>query len=240
MFGNITPRYDFFNHLFSLRRDIFWRRALANRLLVLDQPGHFLDLACGSGDQLIEAHRRWPAAQLTGLDFSRPMLDLASAKLEKIPVNLTLGDVLEPPLDDNHFDSISISFGLRNVADRLELYRQTLRLLKPEGRFLILELFFDSRGPLAPIINFHLTRLTPWLASRIFKAPKEAYRYLGQSIMRFAHPAIIVDELEKVGFVGLGYRTYTFDLAMLVWGHKPASSLKGEARPVALETPALG
>jgi demethylmenaquinone methyltransferase/2-methoxy-6-polyprenyl-1,4-benzoquinol methylase len=152
------------------------------------------------------------------------MLDLASAKLEGVPVSLVLGDVLEPPFEENSFDSISISFGLRNVADRKELYRQTFRLLKPGGRFLVLELYFENRGFLAPILGFHIKKITPWVASRIFDAPLEAYSYLGASVIRFPHPAVIADELAAAGFLETGYRSYTFDVAMLVWGHKPLSA----------------
>jgi demethylmenaquinone methyltransferase/2-methoxy-6-polyprenyl-1,4-benzoquinol methylase len=223
MFGNITSRYDFFNHALSLGHDIFWRRALSRRLLALDPPGRFLDLACGSGDQMISAHKLWPKAILTGLDFSRPMLDLASSKIDGFPASLILGDILDPPFESDYFDSISISFGLRNVADREELYRQVYRVLKPGGRFLILELFFDSRHILSPIVGFHVKKVTPWVAGRIFNAPLDAYRYLGVSVLRFPHPAVILDELEKVGYVGLGYRVYTLGVAMLAWGHKPTA-----------------
>jgi demethylmenaquinone methyltransferase/2-methoxy-6-polyprenyl-1,4-benzoquinol methylase len=221
MFGNITRRYDFFNHLLSFGQDIFWRRALARRLLVLDPPGNFLDLATGSGDQLIMAHKAFPEATLTGLDFSRPMLDLADAKLAKIPVKLALGDVLEPPFEDNSFDSISISFGLRNVADRKTLYRQVLRLLKPGGRFLVLELFYDPRKLLSPVVGLYTKTISPWIASWLFRAPNDAYKYLGLSVIRFPHPAVIADEMENVGFKDLTYRIYTLNVAMLVWGHKP-------------------
>ncbi|MDR1086433.1 MAG: ubiquinone/menaquinone biosynthesis methyltransferase [Deltaproteobacteria bacterium] len=225
MFGLITSRYDFFNHLLSFGRDIFWRTSLARKLKVLENPGSFLDLATGSGDQLIMAHKIWPQAQLTGLDFSRPMLDSAARKLNKTAVNLVLGDALEPPFADNSFDSVSISFGLRNVADRLALYRQTLRVLKPGGRFLILELFFDPRHLLAPLIRFHITKMNPWIAGRMFNAPTEAYQYLGASIVRFPHPAVILGELEECGYKGLGYAAYTFSTAMIVWGHKPGHDI---------------
>jgi demethylmenaquinone methyltransferase/2-methoxy-6-polyprenyl-1,4-benzoquinol methylase len=223
MFGSITSRYDFFNHALSLGQDIFWRRALARRLLALEPPGRFLDLACGSGDQIIAAHKLWPKAHLTGLDFSRPMLDLASAKVDGFPASLVLGDILEPPFDDDSFDSISISFGLRNVADREELYRQAYRILKPGGRFLVLELFFDPRHPLSPVLGFHVKRVTPWVVGRLFSSRSDAYRYLSASVIRFPHPAVILDEMEKAGYVGLGYRVYTLSVAMLAWGHKPAA-----------------
>jgi demethylmenaquinone methyltransferase/2-methoxy-6-polyprenyl-1,4-benzoquinol methylase len=150
------------------------------------------------------------------------MLDLAAGKLGDIPASLILGDALEPPFGDNSFDSVSIAFGLRNMADRRALYRQTLRILKPGGRFLVLELFFDPRGLLGPIIKFYITRITPWVAGRLFNASADAYNYLGASVIRFPHPAVIAGEMEQEGFVRLGYNIYSFCTAMLVWGHKPA------------------
>jgi demethylmenaquinone methyltransferase/2-methoxy-6-polyprenyl-1,4-benzoquinol methylase len=225
MFNHVSARYDLLNRLLSLGRDVFWRRALARRLVARDYPGSFLDLATGSGDQLLASREFWPHAELTGLDFSETMLDIAGKKLKKRGLegeaDLILGDVREPPFESELFDSVSISFGLRNIAERDSLYREAFRVLKPGGRFLVLELFFDPRSLVAPLHRLHLEIVTPWLARRLFKSQKKAYAYLSRSIMAFPHPAVIADELKAAGFKGVEYRTYTFGSAMLVWGQKP-------------------
>jgi demethylmenaquinone methyltransferase/2-methoxy-6-polyprenyl-1,4-benzoquinol methylase len=225
MFDGVSSRYDILNRLLSFGRDLFWREALARRLLAREFPGSFLDLATGSGDQLLAIRARWPHSSLTGLDFSPSMLEVARRKINKAEnladIALVLGDAYATPFPDRSFDSVSISFGLRNLEERPALYREALRLLKPGGRFLVLELFFDSRSWLAPLHRFHLERVTPWLAGRFFYAQGRAYNYLGDSILAFPSPEIIVDELEEAGFKGVERQTYTFQSAMLVWGQKP-------------------
>jgi demethylmenaquinone methyltransferase/2-methoxy-6-polyprenyl-1,4-benzoquinol methylase len=228
MFDKISPRYDALNRVLSLGRDLFWRRALARRLLAIDNPGRFLDLAAGTGDQLAAAREFWPAADLTGLDFSEKMLKLAAAKLAKLPgprPTLVLGDALLPPFEPASFDSISISFGLRNIGDRPALYRSALRLLKPAGRFLVLDLVFDRRLPWAPLHKLHLKKIAPWTARLAVGRQASAYRYLADSIISFPHPASLCDELEDSGFVAPGSRIYTFWAAALVWDAKPGCAI---------------
>jgi demethylmenaquinone methyltransferase/2-methoxy-6-polyprenyl-1,4-benzoquinol methylase len=230
MFAEISPRYDLLNRVMSLGRDISWRHALSRRILVLQPPGNLLDLATGTGDQIVSIKRFWPEAEITGLDFAAPMLRLAKEKLRlameghriagPLP-GLVKGDAVRPDLPSGSFDSVSISFGLRNIADRKGLYGSALDLLRPGGRFLVLEIFFDPRGLFAPLYRRHLMTVIPFLAARVFGCPAEAYRYLGASIMKFPHPELLVDELERAGFVDLGFHTYTFGVAMVVWGHKP-------------------
>ncbi|MDR1036604.1 MAG: ubiquinone/menaquinone biosynthesis methyltransferase [Deltaproteobacteria bacterium] len=225
MFNGVSERYDLLCTFLSFGRDQFWRKALARRLTAREYPGSFLDLATGSGEQLLAIRSLWPYAKLTGLDFSAPMLNVAKEKLAKQgfdeDVDLVLGDVYDAPFEPGSFDSVSISFGLRNLPDRKAIYQEVKTLLKPGGRFLILELFYDSRNFLAPVHRFHLASVSPWLAGRFFYNQGKAYEYLSQSIMDFPHPAIIMDELEEAGFKGVEHQTYTFHSAMLVWGQKP-------------------
>ncbi|MDR3153351.1 MAG: ubiquinone/menaquinone biosynthesis methyltransferase [Deltaproteobacteria bacterium] len=225
MFNSVSERYDLLSRFLSLGRDGFWRKALARRLTAMDYPGRFLDLATGSGAQLVAFRSLWPYAELVGLDFSQPMLNVAREKLARSGISegvrLVHGDVYSSPFAPETFDSVSISFGLRNLPDRKSLYREAKSLLKPGGRFLVLELYFDSRNLLAPFHRFHLATLSPWIAGRFFYNHGKAYDYLGRSIMDFPHPAVIMDELEEAGFKGVDHHTYTFQSAMLVWGQKP-------------------
>ncbi|MDR2353355.1 MAG: ubiquinone/menaquinone biosynthesis methyltransferase [Deltaproteobacteria bacterium] len=226
LFDSVSARYDLLNRILSLGRDLFWREALARRIQILDFPGNFLDLATGSGDQLLAIRKFWPHSNLTGLDFSNSMLDVARRKIshtlpEDENIGLILGNALDPPFPVNSFDSISISFGLRNIPDRQALYPKVLSLLKPGGRFLVLELYFDSRSIFAPIELFHLEKITPWIAQKLVYKQGKAYDYLSRSILNFPHPSLIQDELIAAGFKGVQYQTYTFHTTMLVWGQKP-------------------
>ena len=229
MFGEISPRYDRLNAILSFGRDTFWRDALSRRLVIVDGDGRLLDLATGTGDQLLSIRRRHPKAQLTGLDFSEPMLEVARKKAalqsEKLPAGanepeLVLGDVLSTCLPSDHYDSISISFALRSLPSREPLYHEVLRLLKPGGRFAFLELWHDPRPSWAPLARFHLEVVTPFAAS-LMGAEKTAYQFLGRSILAFPDPLRLIDELAAAGFEKTGHRTYTFKATMLVWGSKP-------------------
>jgi demethylmenaquinone methyltransferase/2-methoxy-6-polyprenyl-1,4-benzoquinol methylase len=225
LFGRLSKRYDTLNRVLSLGRSGFWREALARRLLVRDWPGRFLDLATGSGDQLLAMRALWPQAELTGLDFAGPMLSVAREKIERLhpqdEVDLILGDALDPPFEDKTFDSVSLSFGLRAIPDRGRAYSQALRILKPGGRFLILELFHDGRALLSPFQRFYLEGVTPLVVGLFFRGREPGQSFLGDTVIGFPHPASIVDELRGAGFRGLGFQIYTFGSAMLVWGQRP-------------------
>ncbi|MDR2443057.1 MAG: class I SAM-dependent methyltransferase [Deltaproteobacteria bacterium] len=231
MFEEISPRYDLLNLVLTLGRDNFWRDALSRRLLALDPYGEFLDLATGTGRQLISIAKYHPKAKLVGLDFSAPMLKVAEDLIKKTsqansgdrqPV-LILGDAMNPGLGHNRFDSVSISFGLRNIADRRYFYHQVYDTLKPGGRFLILELFFDPRPWWSGLYKRLLLTAVPYLASVVFGSSHSAYSYLGRSIVNFPDPGRLIDELSEAGFTEMGFRVYTFGAVMLLWAHKPVA-----------------
>ncbi|MDR2349839.1 MAG: ubiquinone/menaquinone biosynthesis methyltransferase [Deltaproteobacteria bacterium] len=233
MFDAVAPRYDFLNRLLSFGRDLFWRRAASEQLTILGYPGRILDMATGSGDQLIAIRKTWPHAKIAGLDISPAMLARAAAKMEKLlpdddDAETVLGNVHEAPFPDGVFDSVCVSFGLRNLDDRPGFYREVLRLLKPGGRLVVLELFFDYRNPWAPLHRFHLETLIPLVASGFFGRQKKAYRYLGRSVLNFPHPAVIADEMEEAGFKAVNRETMTFRSAMIVRGQK---SFEDKTRP---------
>jgi demethylmenaquinone methyltransferase/2-methoxy-6-polyprenyl-1,4-benzoquinol methylase len=230
MFGAISPRYDRLNAFMSLGRDHFWRDALSRRMIILEGEGQFLDLATGTGDQLITLRERHPRASVTGVDFSGPMLAIARDKTaeqnRRLPPGspkprLILGDIVDTGLPDGRFDSVSISFALRSLPNRKPVYREALRVLKPGGRFALLELWHDPRPLWAPLAKLHIETLIPLLAEALFGADPTAYQFLGRSIIAFPDPWRILAELGEAGMVGLGHRTYTFGAVMLAWGQKP-------------------
>lgn len=223
MFAGVARRYDLANRLMSLGRDPFWRMALARRVKIIDRPGRLLDLASGTGDQIVAIKKLFPNLAVTGLDLSAPMMELAAPKLARLAPpkpEMVVGDALALPFDDNGFDSVSISFGLRNIPDRAALYKETLRVLKPGGRFLILEMYHDRDAVLAPVVNYYLRNIVPFLGGRIISREREAYHYLISSILAFPKPEKIIEEMGQAGFEDLAFSTYTFSTVMLVRGHK--------------------
>jgi len=224
MFSGLARRYDLVNRVLSLGRDNFWRLALARRLKIVDPPGRLLDLGAGTGAQIAAAKKLRPDLAVTGLDQSPDMLALARQKLARLPApapELIAGDALALPFAESSFDSVSISFGLRNISQRQALYAQVRRVLKPGGRFLILELFHNPQSPWAGLTGFYLKRLVPFLGGRVLTRSGAAYRYLSDSILAFPQPARLAEELAEAGFTALTGRLYTFESALLVCGEKP-------------------
>lgn len=238
MFSGVARRYDLANRVLSLGRDTFWRQALARRIKVLDCPGRLLDLAAGTGDQIIAIKKFWPQLKIVGIDLSATMMDLAWPKFIRLspPIpEMVVGDALELPFEADSFDSVSISFGLRNIPSRREIFREVLRVLKPGGRFLVLEMFHDRQALLAPVARFYLEKVVPVLGGRIISREYEAYSYLTSSVLAFPQPEALVSELEVAGFCRRGWRSYTLGTVMLVWGEKKESDSFGAKYEVKLE-----
>ena len=199
MFDGIAARYDLLNRLMSLGLDRRWRRAAV--AAVGDGDGPILDVATGTGDLAFEILGRRPGVEVVGLDPSVEMLERARLKAER----RRLGDRFETavgvaeslPFADDRFTAATIAFGLRNVSDRTAALAEMLRVIAPGGRLVILELT-EPRGPgWAALARFHIHHVIPRLGA-LLSGDRE-YRYLQQSIARFAPPQAIAAELREAG-----------------------------------------
>ena len=186
MFDRIAPRYDLLNHLMSFGLATLWRRRLV-RSIALPNDGRLLDLATGTGDVVVAAARRDTGARIVGLDPSAGMLEVAQSKLEAKRlgdrIELVVGDAQNLPFENNTFDAVTISFGIRNVPDRPKALREMARVVKPGGRVAILELTEPTRGPLAALARLHVHTIIPRLGAWLSGARE--YRYLEASIAAF-------------------------------------------------------
>lgn len=203
MFSRIARRYDLANRLLSFGLDVWWRWRLV-RAVRRGRPLAVLDLATGSGDVAFALARKLPAAtRLLGMDFCQPMLDEAIAKRAAAAprydrVAFQQGDGLALPLPDRQFDAITISFGLRNMADRHRALSEMRRVLRPGGRLFVLE-FSQPYGWFRPLYLFYLRRLLPWIAGAV-TGDKAAYVYLNESIEAFPGRPALTEELKAAGF----------------------------------------
>lgn len=223
IFEGIAPRYDLANHLLSGGFDLFWRRRLIREVMKF-QPSDVLDLATGSGDvALALCGALTSKANVTGLDFCHSMLAVAERKrsaVDDFPNNLRFvhGDCLSLDFPDSSFDLVTIAFGLRNLSNRSVGLSEMQRVLRPEGRLLILE-FSQPFFFLRPFYYFYLRGLLPFFA-RLVTGNRKAYEYLGASISGFPDRFGLADELRQVGFDKVSFVSLTGALVALHMGEK--------------------
>ncbi len=222
MFSAIAPRYDFLNRLFSAGRDRYWRRE-AIRASELPPKGQLLDICTGTADMAVEAARQFPNARIVGVDFSRPMIALGLAKLERTNLTNRISLQVAPaealPFPEQSFDAATVAFGLRNVPDRLRGLRQMHRVLRPGGRAVILE-FTTPPSPLfRGLYLWYFHRVLPWIG-RLVSGHPSAYSYLPASVAEFPSPDGLSDWMRDAGFHQVSYRLLTGGIAAIHVGTK--------------------
>jgi demethylmenaquinone methyltransferase / 2-methoxy-6-polyprenyl-1,4-benzoquinol methylase len=223
IFATVPGRYDFMNHLLSLRRDIAWRR-FAVRKMRFCNTFRFLDVATGTADLAIEAAKGHPRIQVTGIDFSPEMLALGRRKVEERGladrIRLLQADAMTLPFPDGSFDAVGIAFGIRNMPDRLRALKEMRRVLVPGGRIFVLEMNSPRnrlwRGFFAPYLN----RVLPVIA-RLFSRNPAAYLYLVDSITHFPIPSAFLSLMEEAGFGNPERDSLTFGITSLYVGSQP-------------------
>lgn len=226
MFAGIAGRYDILNHLLSGNTDKRWRQLVAKRLqdaLVAD--ARVLDVACGTGD-LSLALARAGSARIVGLDFCRPMLEIAARKAreERTPELVFVeGDALGLPFADESFDVVTIAFGLRNLTSVEAGLHELRRVLKPAGRLAVLE--FSS--PVVPgfraLFQFYFRRVLPFVGGFV-SGSRGAYEYLPDSVSRFPDQRGLAELMRAAGFVGVEYQNLTGGIAALHTATRPATN----------------
>src|SRR5690349_15978636 len=176
LFSAIAPRYDLVNDLQSLGLHRLWKQRLMR--LANAQPGsRVLDLCCGTGDVAGRFAER--GARVVGLDFNEQMLAMAQkrAATERNPVHYLQGDALHLPFGNGQFDVVTVSYGLRNLADIEGGVREMCRVAKPGGRLLVL----DFGKPQRPLLrNAYFGYLEHWVPvfGRLFWGDPALYGYI--------------------------------------------------------------
>jgi demethylmenaquinone methyltransferase/2-methoxy-6-polyprenyl-1,4-benzoquinol methylase len=217
MFSRIARRYDTANHLLSGGVDYCWRQRLVRRVRD-SHPLAVLDLATGSGDVAFALASALPSrSQIVGMDFCQPMLDEAVRKQTLSPgrtfVEFKQGDGMALPLADETFDAITISFGLRNMADRHKALTEMRRVLRPGGRLFVLE-FSQPYFWFKPVYYAYLRFLLPGIAAAV-TGDRSAYEYLGGSIATFPAREKMSAEIRRAGFRAVSATPLTFGIVAL-------------------------
>ena len=223
MFATIATRYDLLNHLLSGNIDRRWRRLVVERVVANLPVGNarVLDVACGTGD-LSLALVAGTQAQVVGLDFCRPMLDIAAAKSSqrRLAIPFVEGDALRLPFPDQSFDAASIAFGLRNLASVEGGLRELLRILRPGGTLAVLEFSKPQTPILRTFFRVYFTNLLP-LFGGLISGSKSAYEYLPNSVSRFPDQTSLATMMEEIGFTEVTFQNLTGGIAALHLGKRP-------------------
>lgn len=215
MFDDVAPGYDRTNAILSMGTSALWRIAMVNALKA--GPGdRVLDIAAGTGTSSAAIARR--GATVTALDFSAGMV--AEGRVRHPELTFVEGDAEQLPFDDNSFDAVTISFGLRNVNNPRQALTEMYRVLRPGGRLVVCEFTTPPVGFVRVAYEAYLAKAMPILA-RIASTNPDAYTYLFESIRNWPRQAILASWLRDAGFTSVGYRNLTAGVVALHRGTKP-------------------
>jgi len=219
MFARISPRYDLLNHLLSGNIDKRWRRRVIRKLSpLLPANADVLDVACGTGDLSIEIFEA-TKSRVVGVDFCRPMLELARTKAQAIP--FVEGDALHLPFADQSFDFVTIGFGLRNLSSRERGLQELRRVLKPTGWAAILEFSQPTVSGLRQLVAFYYSRVLPSIGGWL-SGSRNAYEYLPDSISKFPNQQELARMMRDSGFERVTFENFTGGVAALHVGQRAA------------------
>jgi len=222
MFASIVHRYDLINRLLSLRRDVYWRRAAVTHGQV-PSGGRALDLCAGTADVALEIIRQVPGALVIAVDNCEPMLIRGMLKARRAGVADHVRFVAAPaemlPFPDESFDGAFVAFGIRNVADRRRGLAEMARVLRRDGRVVILEFSAPASPLFRSLYHFYSHRIMPWIGG-LLSGNRAAYEYLPTSVDGFPSPAELRALMEEVGFFEVSYLPLTFGIATIHYGRK--------------------
>ena len=217
MFNNISNEYDGLNRVISLGIDQSWRKKVV-RIVGSINPDTILDIATGTGDLAIMHAEKTKANKIVGLDIAEGMLNVGKEKVAQRKledrIEMVVGDSENLPFEDNSFDAITVSFGIRNFEDLEKGLGEIYRVLKPNGKFVILETSVPSKFPFKQGYKFHCNILLP-LIGKLFSKDKKAYGYLSESAANFPHGERLNNILKKIGFIDVKDLPQTFGVASI-------------------------
>lgn len=220
MFDRISGTYDLLNRTLSAGIDVYWRNQLVQRL---PQSGNLkvLDLATGTADLAITLAKQDLVGEVIGVDPSDGMLDVGKKKVSKLEhqkIKLENGNAMELNFEDNSFDVVTISFGIRNFPDPEKGLKEIYRVLKPGGKLLILE-FGVPKRPLKTPYLFYFRKVLPQLGAIISK-DKTAYTYLNKTVEDFPYAEKFTSLMNSHQYKKTSYKSLSLGICYLYSGEK--------------------
>ncbi|MDA8121917.1 MAG: bifunctional demethylmenaquinone methyltransferase/2-methoxy-6-polyprenyl-1,4-benzoquinol methylase UbiE [Deltaproteobacteria bacterium] len=220
MFSAIAPRYDFLNRLLSLGRDRTWRREAVSRIRPA-RGGRHLDVATGTADVALEIRRqKGDGAYVAGADISLEMMLIGREKAGRPGKPDRMAFVRAPceslPFRDEAFDSASVAFGIRNVADRERGLMEMCRVVRQGGQVVVLEFSKPEGTVFAALYRFYFTKVLPRIGGLLSK--RSAYVYLPESVQAFPDPPVFAEMMRAAGCGAVEVRPLTFGIVTLYVG----------------------
>ena len=196
LFTLIAVKYDRMNRIMSLGMDAVWRK-LSVSDIALSGDACILDLACGTGDFTAVLARNWPSAAIFGIDLTPAMLEVARTKVVSDKVSFSQGDAQDlKELRGGTFNLVVCAFGFRNFPDKAKALSECFRVLAPEGRLVVLELFRPKFALLGWLVNFWFV-CTAWIFAR---KSRNEYRYLRISVANTVSSETFCEMAAVAGF----------------------------------------
>ena len=217
MFNKISKTYDLINRFITFGMDIRWRNAMIQ--LLPSSCHQVLDIASGTMDVAITACKKRPDIQrVIALDMAENMLAIGEKKCRAQHINAIqakVADVHQLPFDNGAFDAATVSFGIRNFEHLDQAFKETYRVIKPGGSFVILESCQPRNWWLAMLNNIYLNT---WVRGMgiLFSGNGDSYGYLAKSIQTFHSPEKLKGMLESAGFSRVDIRYFMFQSVQLI------------------------
>ncbi|MGH8597175.1 MAG: bifunctional demethylmenaquinone methyltransferase/2-methoxy-6-polyprenyl-1,4-benzoquinol methylase UbiE [Gammaproteobacteria bacterium] len=215
LFATIARRYDLLNDIMSAGMHRLWKRRLVS---LAGRPRDVLDLCCGTGDLALYFLRQNPSADVTGVDFTEEMLQVARSRSNR--TRWMRADALNLPFPDNSFDVVSVGYGLRNLADIEKGLREILRVLRPGGKLLSLD-FGKPDVPLLRKMYFGYLRVVLPVLGRIYCGDPDTHGYILVSLEDYPAQHGIKSLMDSCGFSECGFEEFVGGTMAINFGSKP-------------------
>lgn len=226
MFDTISKNYDGLNRVISFGIDLKWRKKVVE-LLKKEKPESILDIATGTGDLAI-ALIKTGAKKIVGLDISPGMLAVGQEKVTAKNLNKTIemvvGDSENLSFEDNTFDAVTVSFGVRNFETLEAGLAEILRVLKPNGSLVVLETSIPTKTPYKQGYTFYSKNILP-LIGKLFSKDNAAYGYLSESASVFPYGETFNNILREIGFIDVTNKPQTFGVASIYIAKKANTAI---------------
>lgn len=223
MFNTIAFRYDFLNRFLSAGIDKGWRKKAINQLKDL-KPKLILDVATGTGDVAIMTYNQLHPEKIIGIDISEGMLDFGKKKLENLQLNhvieLQKGDSETIQFAENHFDAVTVAFGVRNFQNLEKGLAEMQRVLKPGGKLVVLEFSKPTMAAAQVFYKFYMNVIGPSI-SKLFGSNKAAYQYLNDSVQAFPEGQTFLTLMNEAGFTQTYLKKLSLGICTIYCGSKP-------------------